>query len=73
MKTFGWSPLALIPDETSDLAAAKRKTYLKELGKGDIDWNFLVGTQDNIDKVADTIGFRYVYEPKLNSMPILLW
>jgi protein SCO1/2 len=56
--------ISIDPDETTELAAAKRQTYLDELGKGDIDWNFLVGTQENIDVVADAIGFRYVYEPK---------
>ena len=61
---FRMVTISIDPDETSELAAAKRETYLKELGKGDIDWNFLVGTQENIDIVADTIGFRYVYEPK---------
>lgn len=61
---FRMVTISIDPDETSELAAAKRKTYLEELGKGEIDWNFLVGTQENIDIVADTIGFRYVYEPK---------
>lgn len=61
---FRMVTISIDPDETVELAAAKRKTYLEELGKGDIDWNFLVGNQKNIDTVADTIGFRYVYEPK---------
>lgn len=61
---FRMVTISIDPDETTELAAAKRQTYLDDLGKGDIDWNFLVGTQENIDVVADSIGFRYVYEPK---------
>jgi protein SCO1/2 len=61
---FRMVTISIDPDETSELAAAKRKTYLNELGRGEVDWNFLVGTQENITQVADAIGFRYVYEPK---------
>lgn len=61
---FRMVTISIDPDETSELAAAKRKTYLDELGRGEIDWNFLVGSKKNIEHVADTVGFRYVYEPK---------
>ncbi len=50
------------PDETWELAAAKRQSYLEELGRGmDADWSFLVGTPENIEAVAQGFGYRYQY------------
>jgi protein SCO1/2 len=49
------------PREGPDLAAAKKKAYLKEYGRrGASDgWHFLTGKQDSIAKLADAVGFRY--------------
>jgi protein SCO1/2 len=49
--------------EDADLAAAKRKTYLAELGRGEVDWSFLVGTEENIAALADAVGFSFQYDP----------
>jgi protein SCO1 len=49
------------PKEGPDLAAAKKKAYLKEYGRrGASDgWHFLTGQQDSIAKLTDAVGFRY--------------
>jgi protein SCO1 len=49
------------PREGPDLAAAKKKSYLKEYGRrGASDgWHFLTGKQDSITRLADAVGFRY--------------
>jgi protein SCO1/2 len=49
------------PKEGPDLAAAKKKSYLKEYGRrGASDgWHFLTGQQDSITRLTDAVGFRY--------------
>ena len=48
--------------EGSGLAAAKRAAYLEELDRGDVDWSFLVGSEENIAALSEDLGygFRYV-------------
>ena len=56
--------VSIDPAETPELATAKKANYLKELGL-DIDpsgWTFVVGRQDQIDKLADAVGFKYFYD-----------
>lgn len=49
--------------EDAQLAAAKRDSYLDDLGRGDdVDWNFLVGEEDQIKALADAVGFSYRYD-----------
>jgi protein SCO1/2 len=52
------------PKETPDLAAAKKATYVKEFGKPEAaaGWHFMVGDEDQIKTLAQTVGFRYVYD-----------
>jgi protein SCO1/2 len=49
------------PKEGPDLAAAKKKSYLKEYGRTGASegWHFLTGQQDSIAKLTDAVGFRY--------------
>jgi protein SCO1/2 len=49
--------------EDAELAASKRRTYLADLGRGELDWSFLVGTEDNIAALADAVGFSFKYDP----------
>jgi len=72
MRELSWTPgkeyrvvtISINPKEGPKLAQQKRQTYLKALGKGDVDWHFLVGKKDNIDQVARGVGFVYRYIPK---------
>lgn len=57
------------PEEKSELAGMKKKTMLEnyrapEAGAG---WHFLTGTQENIDTIADAVGFRYQYMPSIDE------
>jgi protein SCO1/2 len=54
--------ISIDPNETSSLAAAKRASYLDALGRGEVDWSFLVGDEIAIEKVARTVGFQYRYD-----------
>lgn len=73
LRTFDWKPgdqyrivtISINPKETPELARGKRANYLKKLEKGDdVDWSFLVGEKENIDRLAQQIGFGYRYDPK---------
>ena len=50
------------PEETWELASAKRQSHLDALGRGDdVDWSFLVGTAENIEAVSQGFGYTYRY------------
>lgn len=58
--------VSINPHEKGGMAAQKRKNYLgryRREGAGD-DWHFLTGDSLSIAKLADVVGFRYVYDPK---------
>ncbi|MCZ6507922.1 MAG: SCO family protein [Acidobacteria bacterium] len=50
--------------ETPELAAAKKTNYVKSYGRDNADagWHFLTGNDENIDLLADAVGFRFVYD-----------
>jgi protein SCO1/2 len=52
------------PDETSELAAAKRATSLAEYRRPGTEagWHFLTGDAAAIGRLTDAIGYRYVYD-----------
>ena len=57
--------VSIDPRETPQMAAAKKNGYLKEysqLGKAS-GWHFLTGDEASIKRLADAVGFRYVYDP----------
>jgi protein SCO1/2 len=54
------------PRETPDLAAAKKAHYLEGYGRpgAETGWHFLTGDKDQIDRVADAVGFHYAFDVK---------
>ncbi|HET7104957.1 MAG TPA: SCO family protein [Terracidiphilus sp.] len=61
-KDFNIIFVSIDPTEGTDLAAAKKATYLKQYGHPETadGWHFLTGTQPNIDALTKAVGFRYV-------------
>jgi protein SCO1 len=61
-KDFNIVIVSIDPTETTDLAAAKKRTYLKRYGRPESanGWHFLTGNQANIDALTQAVGFRYV-------------
>jgi protein SCO1 len=61
-KDFNIVVVSIDPDEGSDLAAAKKRSYLKRYGHPETanGWHFLTGTQPNIDSLSQAVGFKYV-------------
>jgi protein SCO1 len=61
-KDFNIIVVSIDPTEGTDLAAEKKRTYLKRYGHPETanGWHFLTGTQPNIDALTQAVGFRYV-------------
>ncbi|MBJ6759667.1 SCO family protein [Myxococcaceae bacterium JPH2] len=55
--------LSIDPQDTPELSSERRRKYLQGMGKPETaPWRFLTGTEENIRKVADAVGFKYVYD-----------
>jgi protein SCO1 len=54
------------PRETSAIAAAKKANYVDGLSRPGAaeHWHFLTGQKGQIDRVADSVGFRYSFDQK---------
>lgn len=63
-KEFDMVVISIDPSEDSKMAASKKKSHLKELGREEAasGWHFLTGTQENIQKIAQQVGFRYRWD-----------
>ncbi|HEX4263374.1 MAG TPA: SCO family protein [Verrucomicrobiae bacterium] len=61
--------VSINPKETSQLAAAKKQTYLRRYGRpgADAGWHFLTGDEPAIRKLADEVGFHYAYDPAVKQ------
>ncbi|HET6610419.1 MAG TPA: SCO family protein [Kofleriaceae bacterium] len=58
--------VSIDPRDTIDDAARAQERALAEIGApgNRSAWPFLVGEQQDIEKLADAIGFRYAYDPR---------
>jgi protein SCO1/2 len=57
------------PREKSDLAAAKKNTYVTDYGRSGAQsgWHFLTGSQESIRQLTETVGYRYKWDEKTNQ------
>jgi protein SCO1/2 len=64
-KDFDVIVVSIDPSEGPDLAAAKKRSYLKRYGHPETasGWHFMTGTQANIDALTKAVGFGYVKIP----------
>jgi protein SCO1/2 len=64
-KDFNVIVVSIDPTEGTDLAAAKKRSYVKRYGRPETagGWHFLTGTQPNIDALTKAVGFGYVKIP----------
>jgi protein SCO1/2 len=58
--------VSIDPRETSEMARAKKKRYVDTYYRpgADAGWHFLTGSQESIDQLTKTVGYRYAYDPK---------
>lgn len=68
-KEFEVVTVSIDPRETPQLASTKKTGYLKKLGNQEAGagWHFLTGEQTQITALANAVGFRYRYDPKLDQ------
>ncbi len=65
-KEFTVVSLSVDPTETTLRAKQTEQKYLKDYGRAGAasGWRFLTGSQKNIRRLADAVGFRYKYVPE---------
>ncbi|HWP30383.1 MAG TPA: SCO family protein [Fimbriimonadales bacterium] len=64
-KEFDVVLISIDPTESPELAAETKQSILKRYDRPQSEngWHLLVGSQESILSVADTVGFRYKYDP----------
>ena len=57
------------PQETPQIAAAKKKEYVARYGRASAvsGWHFLTGPPESINALTKAVGFQYQYDPKINQ------
>ena len=57
------------PQETPEIAAAKKQEYVKRYGRPGAasGWHFLTGPAASINSLTKAVGFQYQYDPKSNQ------
>src|SRR5579859_2270494 len=57
------------PQETPEIAAAKKQDYLKRYGRPGAasGWHFLTGPAESINALTKAVGFQYQYDPRINQ------
>lgn len=69
-ETYDVITVSIHPKETPDLARAKEKEFLNRYMAGrnpakraaaEEGWHFLTGAQSEVQKITDSVGFRYTY------------
>src|SRR5882762_1114577 len=68
-KEFDVVTMSFDPHETPEIAAAKKKDFVKRYGRPNAaaGWHFLTGSADSINALTRTVGFQYQYDPKINQ------
>jgi protein SCO1 len=58
--------VSIDPHERPALAAAKKQLYTKRYGRPATEngWHFLTGDEASIQQLAQSIGYRFVYDPQ---------
>jgi len=73
LEQMAWTPgqefeivtVSINPLETPALAKEKKQNYIKRYGRPSAmtGWHFLTGREPEIDRLAETVGFRFAYDP----------
>ena len=63
-KQFDVVTVSIDPRETPEIAAEKRESFVRNYGRAGVEagWHALTGDQAAITRLADTVGFRYIYD-----------
>ena len=65
-KDYSVITVSIDPTESPELAKAKKAAHLDRLHREGAEdaWHFLTGDEESIDRLASTVGFRYVKDVK---------
>jgi protein SCO1/2 len=57
--------ISIDPEEGPELARQNRTNYLERLGiaSADSGWHFLTGNQSQIERLTESVGFKFKYDP----------
>jgi protein SCO1/2 len=68
-KEFEVVTVSFDPRETPEIAATKKKDYVKRYGRpgADTGWHFLTGSAESVNALTKAVGFQYQYDPKINQ------
>jgi protein SCO1 len=68
-KEFDIVTVSFNPNETPEIAAAKKSDYVKRYGRPGAasGWHFLTGSAASINALTKAVGFKYQYDPKINQ------
>lgn len=68
-KDFDVLTVSFDPRDTPAVATEKRDTYLRRYGRAGADkgWHFLTGDTPAIEALTKAVGFRYVWDPKIQQ------
>ena len=64
---FRMVTVSIDPRNTPAMALEKQKMYLDALNRPGLDWSFLVGTEENVRALANSVGFQYRYDAETNQ------
>jgi protein SCO1/2 len=61
--------VSIDPGETPEIAETKRRASMMsyERSTGEEGWNFLVGEEESIQKLAEAVGFQYTYDANIDE------
>lgn len=64
-KSYDVVTLSIHPKETPELAKAKKSQYLSLYNRPESEkgWHFLTGDEEQVRKIASSVGFKYYYNP----------
>lgn len=68
-REFNVVTVSIDPRDTAQEAAAAKKRYLQRYRRPEAEqgWHFLTGRKDQIDALAQAVGFRYAWDPEIQQ------
>ena len=68
-REFDVVTVSIDPRDTAQDAAAAKARYLKRYRRPEAEqgWHFLTGKKDQIDALAQAVGFRYAWDPEIKQ------
>jgi protein SCO1/2 len=68
-REFNVVTVSIDPRDTAQDAAAAKERYLQRYRRPEAEqgWHFLTGKKDQIDALAQAVGFRYAWDPEIKQ------